>query len=125
MSILTAFNNHFEDFVDDVLRIFPDNMDLKKAKLTIEMLRKANPRSILLIWRDYIANKYREQIENSDISFFIEKDYSSDVTDMDRNERVMEIIEKMRTPVRDMGEENQKKAMKYIQNLTKLSDMYQ
>ena len=124
MSILTAFNNHFEDFVDDVLRIFPDNMDLKKAKLTIEMLRKANPRSILLIWRDYIANKYREQIENSDISFFIEKDYSSDVTDMDRNERVMEIIEKMRQPVREMGAENQKKAMKYIQNLTKLSDMY-
>jgi len=124
MSILTAFNNHFEEFVDDVLRIFPDNMDLKKAKLTIEMLRKANPRSILLIWKDYIANKYRSQIESGDISFFVEKDYAMDVTDMDRNERVMEIIEKMRQPVREMGAENQKKAMKYIQNLTKLSDMY-
>jgi hypothetical protein len=125
MSVLTAFNNHFEEFVDDILRIFPENMEIKKAKLTIEMLRKANPRSILLIWKDYIGNKYRDQIENSDIRFFIEKDYSNDVLDVERNERVMEIIEKMRTPVREMGAENQKKAMKYIQNLTKLSDMYQ
>ena len=33
-------------------------------------------------------------------------------------------IEQLRTPIRLMGNVNQKKAIKYIQNLTKLSELY-
>jgi len=35
----------------------------------------------------------------------------------------MESIDRLRTPVKNMGPENQAKVMKYIQNLTKLAQM--
>ena len=112
------------EFVDDVQSIFPENNDIKKAKNGIEMLRKANPRMIIMIWREHIADPYRDQIEAGDISFFIDKDYSKDVSHADNARSIMEAVDRLRGPIRDMGSENQVKAMKYIQNLTKLSMMY-
>ena len=32
MSILTAFNNHFEEFLGDIVRVFPDDMDIPIKK---------------------------------------------------------------------------------------------
>ena len=29
--ILTAFNNHFEEFVDDIVRAFPDDIEIAAA----------------------------------------------------------------------------------------------
>lgn len=124
MSVLKAFNNHFMEFVDDVQSIFPENNDIKKAKNGIEMLRKANPRMIIMIWKEHITTPYQAQIEAGDISFFIDKDYTRDVSQADNARSIMEAVDRLRGPIREMGTENQSKAMKYIQNLTKLSMMY-
>jgi hypothetical protein len=37
---------------------------------------------------------------------------------------VMQKVDTLRGPVRDMGADNQAKSMKYIQNLTKLAKLY-
>ena len=37
---------------------------------------------------------------------------------------ILDKIDCLRQPVRDMGEEDQQKVMKYIQNLAKLCKMY-
>lgn len=124
MSILKAFNDHFIEFLNDILRIFPENHDIRTARTSIEALRKVNPRKILLIWKEHIAEPYRQPIENAEIEFFISKDYNKDIQYTQNNGAILDAIERMRQPVRDMGEENQAKAMKYIQNLTKLSLMY-
>jgi hypothetical protein len=125
MSILKAFNNHFTDFLDDVQSIFPDDPDIRKARSGLEMLKKANPRLILMVWREHIAGPYREKIQSGDLSFFLEKDYQEDLTDSNNASRILNAIERLRTPIQNMGEENQRKTMKYVQNLTKLSEMYQ
>lgn len=124
MSILKAFNDHLVEFMDDVIRLFPDNHDIKVARNSIDTLRKINPRKILMIWREYVAIPYHAQIENSDISFFIDKNYKQDVQDAQNTGAILDAIERIRDPVRQMGEENQAKAMKYIQNLTKLCILY-
>ena len=69
----------------------------------------------------YISTPYKEPIENGDISFFINKDYSVDVTMTDS---ISNFIERLRGYVRNMSEENQQKSMKYIQNLSNLSKLY-
>jgi hypothetical protein len=125
MSVLKAFNNHFTEFLNDIHSIFPDDPDIKKAKSGLELLRKANPRLILLVWREYIAQPYKDRIESSDISFFLEKDYSGDLTSTDNSSKILNAIERLRGPIQNMGEENRRKTMKYVQNLTKLSEMYQ
>ena len=124
MSVLTAFNNHFIEFLEDVSSIFPDDKDIKRTKTSLELLKKANPRIIIQVWKQQIANVYREKIELGDISFFLNKDYSADIDGIGESSKIMSSIERLRGPVSNMGVENQEKTMRYIQNLTKLSDLY-
>jgi hypothetical protein len=124
-NILTAFNDHFVEFISDVQSVFPENADVLTAKNSLMMIRKANPKMIIKIWRSNIVDKYRNQIENGDISFFIEKDYSSDLSKAEYSDKIMEGIDRLRQPIKDMAPENRAKTMKYIQNLTKLCILYE
>lgn len=122
-NILTAFNDHFIDFLNDVQSVFPEDPDILSAKNALIMIRKANPKMIVKIWKTFIADKYKNQINSNDISFFLEKDYSSDVSKSNNSDKIMESIDRLREPIRNMGPDNQAKVMKYIQNLTKLSEL--
>ena len=120
-NLLGAFNDHFVEFVDDVQNVFPDDADISAARKALFAIRKANPKTIVKIWRSFIADKYRTQIEDGDIGFFLDKDYGSDVATSQNSDKIMESINRLREPIRHMGPDNQAKVMKYIQNLTKLS----
>ena len=122
-NILTAFNDHFVDFINDVQSVFPEDTDVLTAKNALTAIRKANPKMIVKIWKVFIADKYKAEIDAGDISFFTEKDYSSDVSSSNSSDKIMESIDRLRAPIKNMSPENQAKTMKYIQNLTKLSDL--
>ena len=122
-NILTAFNDHFLEFLNDIQSVFPDDPDILSAKNALTLIRKANPKMIVKIWKTFIADKYRGQIEANDISFFLTKDYLCDVSTSQNSDKIMESIDRLREPIRNMATDNQAKVMKYIQNLTKLSDM--
>ena len=125
INMLTAFNDHFMEFLNDVQSVFPEDPDILTAKNAVITIRKANPKLLSKIWTTYVAVPYRGQIEAGDISFFLEKDYSADVAKNDNAEKIMESIDRLRGPIKQMSSENQEKTMKYIQNLTKLSLMIQ
>jgi hypothetical protein len=122
-NILAAFNDHFLEFLNDIQCVFPEDADILTAKNALTTIRKANPKMIVKIWRVFIAEKYRDHILAGDISFFIDKDYGADVSTAQNSDKIMESINRLREPIRNMGAENQAVVMKYIQNLTKLSDM--
>jgi len=124
-NILTAFNDHFVEFISDVQSVFPENADVLTAKNSLMMIRRANPKMIIKIWKSNIVDKYRSQIENGDISFFIEKDYSSDLSKAEYSDKIMEGIDRLRQPIKEMATDNRAKTMKYIQNLTKLCILYE
>jgi hypothetical protein len=122
--ILSAFNDHFMEFVDDVQRVFPDNDDITTVKTSLVSFRKTNPRLILLVFKEQVIGKYRNEIEKGDINFFIDKDYKQDVGQMGSSKMILEKIDCLRQPIREMKQEDQNKVIKYIQNLMKLSDIY-
>jgi hypothetical protein len=122
-NILTAFNDHFLEFLTDIQNVFPEDADVLTAKNALTAIRKGNPKMIVKIWRAFIAEKYRDPILAGDITFFIDKDYGADVSTAQNSDKIMESINRLREPIRNMGAENQAVVMKYIQNLTKLSDM--
>lgn len=124
VNYLTIFNNHFNEFFDDIHNVFPDDPDILTAKNSLSAIRKANPKLLIGIWLSYIYFKYKEQIDAGDINFFLEKDYSEDLTNMS-SKKVMEAIDRLREPVKAMNPEDQQKVMKYIQNLSKLAMMYE
>jgi hypothetical protein len=122
-NILTAFNDHFIDFVNDVQSVFPNDTDILATKNALSAIRKANPKMIVKIWNTFIVSKYKSEIEAGNIDFFINKDYSQDISSASNSDKIMESIDRLRIPVKNMGPENQAKVMKYIQNLTKLAQL--
>jgi hypothetical protein len=122
-NILTAFNDHFEEFVNDIQRVFPENTDILIAKNAILAARKVNPKLIVKIWKSYVVSKYREEIESGNIEFFINNDYKNDVSVFVTSDKITEAIDKLRDPVKKMNADEQEKIIKYIQNFTKLSDL--
>lgn len=122
--ILRTFNEHFFDFLDDIIKIFPDNIDIISAKKTFELTKKANPTIIIKVWYNYIFSPYVEVIERGDVSFFFEKNYEEDLGNLTNSKEILGIIDTLREPVRLMSEENKNHSMKYIQNLSKLSNIY-
>ena len=123
-TILSAFNDHFIEFVSDITSIFPDNVDLAAAKNSFIMIRKANPKLIIKIWQSYVIDKYHDKIDAGDISFFVNKNYGDDLVNSDNSDKISEAIDRLREPINMMSAEDQAKTMKYIQNLKKLSTIY-
>jgi hypothetical protein len=122
-NILSAFNDHFLEFVNDVQSVFPDDTDILTAKNAFLAARKANPKLIVKIWKVYVVEKYRKEIDSGNIEFFINKDYTNDVSVSPYSDKITEAIDRLRDPVKKMNSDEQTKTMKYIENLTKLSDL--
>jgi hypothetical protein len=120
-NLVTVFNDHFAEFVNDVHNVFPDDVDIVTAKNALLTIRKANPKLLVRIWLKYVYIPYKEQIDEGNIEFFINKDYSNDLARNDNADKIMESIDRLRKPVKEMSAENQAKTMKYIQNLSKLA----
>jgi hypothetical protein len=122
-NILTAFNDHFIEFVSDIQNVFPDDSDILTTKTMLVAIRRANPKMIVKIWNSFIVSKYKDEIEAGNIDFFINKDYSQDVSYASNSDKIMEAIDRLRDPIKKMSLEDQAKTMKYIQNLTKLAQL--
>ena len=126
-TLLTAFNDHFMEFVNDIHEVFPDDVDILSAKNSCTMVRKMNPKILIKSWDSLVVGKYQSAIEAGDLSFFMNKDYTRDLQDVPNNpnaERIVSAIDRLRTPIKSMSPDNQAKIMKYIQNLTKISNLY-
>jgi len=123
-TILNAFNDHFMEFVNDIINVFPNDPDILSAKNSFMLIRKANPKMIIKIWHKQVVEKYEEFIDEGNITFFINKDYKDDLTNNENSEKITQAIDRLRNPVKLMTEEDQEKVMKYMKNLKKLSTIY-
>lgn len=126
IQILGAFNDHFIQFVEDIQIVFPDNLDIATFRTALTKIRKANPRLIVTGFKEHVAEIYRKEIEKGNINFFIDTDYKSHLIEngIQSSNMILEKIDCLREPVRNMNHADQQKVIKYLQNLTKLSDMY-
>jgi len=124
-TITKAFNNLFIQFLEEVIEIVPDNKDIRTSKTYFEMLRNLNPALIIKVWYVNVYSPYKEVIDNGDIvSFLIEKDYKTDVNELENANEVLEVINQLRKPIGEMSYNNREKTMEYIKSLSKLADGY-
>jgi hypothetical protein len=124
VDLVNIFNDQFSQFLEDVLCVFPENLDIVAGKNAYLAIRKANPKLMIQIWFALVYAPYKNQIDSGDIGFFVTKDYTTDLSQNANSKKIMEVIDSLRCPVRDMSPENQSKVMKYLQNLSKLSVMF-
>ena len=109
--LLSIFNKQFKEFVEDISRVFPTNSDISTFKTIIGQLLTITPKTIYKTFKKHVADKYRAEIEAGDINFFINKDYNGDL----ENNTILEKIDCLRGPVREMNVAEQAKVIKYMQ----------
>lgn len=71
MSTIGAFNDMMEQFCNELITTFPDVKTFKKYLLTIQMARKANPRSILNTYMESLT-PYSQKLMSKDETFITE-----------------------------------------------------
>ena len=62
---------------------------------------------------------YKRQVD-----FFIDKDYADDLSEVANAIEVIRIINIIKEPIRTMDEKNKEHTSKYLQVLSKLSELY-
>lgn len=123
--ILKTFNNQFEELMNDILLVIPNDNDLITCREALLQARKMNPKILINIFKTDVLVPYSEKIRKNDISFFINKDYNEDFIQQNpTNKLVLEKIDKIREVVKEMGENNQLMVLKYMNNLLKLCNLY-
>ncbi len=125
MSILKAFTGHLIEFTQEIKNVFPNDADLRTGYIFLEGLVKINPKSIIIGWKECVNDLYKDQILAGDLEYFIDKNYDKDLEGMGKSKtKILKTIDAFRNRIRNMGDANKQKSMKYVQNLTKLCNMY-
>ena len=102
---------------------FPNNLDIKTGRTFVVGLIKVSKKKLMGIWKTSIVDIYDEAIMNGDKNYFINKDYSYDLG-VGGTDKMMDIVEEIRLLIRNTSEENKDKAIKYLQNLSKICKLY-
>ena len=123
-TLLKTFNTQFFALLDDMLLIFPDNIDIATGRKSFETIKRANPTILIKIWLTHVYTPYHESINNGDIEYFINKDYGSDLNHISNVLEIIKVIDTIREPIRSMDDVNKGHTIKYIQVLSKLSELY-
>jgi hypothetical protein len=123
-TILTGFNNHLEEFLKDIETLFPEDFEIKTSINYLKSVRKMNPKLVIVSWKNYISTPYKNEILCGNIDFFMKKDYNKDLEGAAYCNEIISKIEMLRRPISEMGDDNLNKTVKYIQNLTKLCELY-
>ena len=122
--IIRGFNKLFFEMLDDIILVFPDNVDILSGKESFATIKKINPTSIIKVWHSHIYCEYKTQIDAGNIDFFAEKDYKSDLSSVKNVNAILDIINHIRDPIKSMSSQNKEHISKYMQNLSKLSSVY-
>ncbi len=118
--ILKTFNTHLIEFMDDIITVFPREVDLLTSRTFIQGVLKVKKKLVIEYWYNYIYLLYKEQIDVGNFDYFLNKDYNKDTEDND----ILNGIERMRNKIRELSDDNKEKSIEYVKNLSKLSNIY-
>jgi len=123
-SLLGAFNAQLVKFIEDIAGVLKpeDAAEAIRGVKALKLTLKLTPAIAVKMWQEY-AQRYSEDIETGNIQGFISRDYKDDLKDRDTS--WLEACERIRKCAIYLSPSNQDKTMKYVQLLTKLSNMYQ
>lgn len=125
LSLSKAFSNHFMEFLNEVSNLFPKNVKIRTFKTAVSQVKAINPSKLIKTWYNVVTQHFKKAIYSEDFSFFESKDYSKDLknTRWDADD-IYSFIDEMKHSSKTMSIDNKKKTMKYLSNLTKMSELY-
>lgn len=127
MSTLTAFNTQLERLVKNLIDYFPDSNDFKVFESSFQLLKQANPRKILELFKIHILNKYKQYILDKNERFFLDNEYndviSTQTTGGSNEQNYAELLmNRLKLNWNSIDEKNKEVIWKYFQVLIVLAE---
>jgi len=126
LSPIGEFNKEYFDF----LNFIKDHIDDAKFKTFYrknQLIKQTNPKIFIKTWYERIGSKYHAQVMQSDISFFLNKNYEEDVKESNignDSNTLLIYINKFKDSYDTLDEIIKAKFMYYIITLTDKSFVY-
>ena len=121
MSNLTKFNLTLGNLINDLILVFPDYNTLLIFKEKFLLLKSSNPRIIMTYFKNTVF-QYKEQINNKDNKFFLDKDYDEDV-DIESRQWALDEVLNLKVLWKNLTEDNKDTVWFYFQILIKLCEL--
>jgi len=120
---LEIFINHFTEFVTDISSLFPEDKKVQLLKSGLLFIAEYDKKKCIEAWNQYVVKNFRKEIDNNNYQFFIDNDWSNIITHRYKDAILLKINE-LRDSIRLLSNTNKIKALKYVENLVKLCDLY-
>jgi len=116
---IDAFFNQYEDFLNQLKEVFPEDRDWPLYLSGLAIFRRTNPMIIAQkTWKH--VSKFEEVIRNRDENFFMERDFG-DITEGE--EPLEQTIVKLRGMWGVLTPHNRKFVWDFVNNITALAKM--
>ena len=122
--VLTTFIGEVSNFVNLLCTLIPDSKEIEQNKTYYISCKKVNPRAIIISWQTDIARHFKKPIQDGDISFFVKHDYQNDAYLKDYSSFIVKMFENLKLNIDKLSEPDKQTCMTYIQNLSKISELY-
>ena len=122
--LIHLFIKHFNEFIEDIESVFPEDREIAVLKDFLELYSMVNKTALIYIWNRYVSIPYRREIEAKNFDFFIDKDWDHDLRYTNQKDAISNKLSHIKNCVRNMEDINKLKSLKYVENLIKISDLY-
>ena len=86
---------------------------------------RCNPTQVIYLWEYYVAKPYIDIINKGKLEYFENKDYTNDVRDLKEDAQyVLDSYNNIKKAISGLDKKIKKKAIGYVQRLSKLSLFY-
>jgi len=116
---IDAFFNQYEDFLNQLKEVFPEDRDFPLYLAGLAIFRRTNPSIIAQkTWKH--VSRFEDVIKKRDEDFFIKRDFS-DITEGE--EPLEQTVSKIRGMWASLDDHNKKMVWEFINNITALAKM--
>ena len=122
--ILSTFNKELIEFLKFILVVIPSE-EIECLNTFLNMLIKCDPGKMIYLWEYYVAKPYIDVINKGKLEYFENKDYTDDVKDLKGDAKyVLDSYNNIKQSISVLNKKIKKKAIEYVQRLTKMSVIY-
>ena len=118
--IVRAFMKHLDEFMEDMLRVYPDNKDILRGKLYFNTIRKANPSKMVKAWKNNLAIPFEKELANVDnktVDLILNINYEKQIGVAKESLNVKDaasLVERMKDLLKVAREESEDNALKAL-----------
>lgn len=118
MDHLELFNDTIEEFLHDLIKVFPDDHDMKLYELGLKGVRLLSPRKVCEEFYQAVTVPYGDRIKAKDETYFMEHDFDEVKQDVPDGIR---ILNKTLNYWKSLSPDDKEAVWKYLRVLCTLS----